>query len=921
MSKKYILVDGSGYIFRAFYALPPMTRSDGLPTGAVYGFCSMLMRLLASLDGDETVVVVFDAARKNWRNEIYPEYKANRADPPEELVPQFAYIRKAVEAFGLPSVEMVGFEADDLIATYAKMALEEGAGATVYSSDKDLMQLLRPGVRMFDPIKSRAVDDAAVMDKFGVAPSRVVDVQALVGDSVDNIPGVKGIGPKTAAELIGKFGGLEDLLARAAEIPQDKRRQMILDGAGSARLSYELARLRDDVPAPPLSGFVFGGPDKPRLARFFEEMEFKSLVPKVYAVSDKAARASSLAAGASPPPVNGVGERPRPRVKQVEKRYSLVTDIAALAGWLAKCGEGGIFAIDTETTGLDALHAGIVGFSLAVDEGVACYVPLAHVGEASPDMFSGAPAAPSQIPVSEAMSALKPLLEDPKVKKIGHNVKYDMHVFRRYGIRLDGVEDTMVMSYVLDGVKNLHNMDDLARIHLEYATVRFGDVVGAEKEFARVPLEKALGYAAEDADITLRLYNIFRARLDAEDKAGIYDNVDRPLIPVLCDMEEWGVLVDLAALKDLSAELAGGMAGVAERVYALAGVEFNINSPKQVGEVLFGKLGLPDKKRSSTDSDILGDLADMGHDIAAEILKWRELAKIKGTYADAIPGQVSPRDGRVHTNFFQAGTSTSRLSSSDPNLQNIPVRTPLGARIRRAFVAAPGFRILSADYSQIELRILASVASVAGLKRLFAEGADIHKATASRVFGVPLADVTPELRSRAKAVNFGIIYGISSFGLARNTGLSRPEAQAVIDSYFRAFPEILEYMERTKAFAHENGFIRTFMGRKCFIYGINSPKARLAAERAAINAPIQGSNADMIKVAMERIAGIVAQGGLSDSIRMLIQVHDELVFEVEDGMVDEASRMIKAEMEAAAPLDGVKVVADIGVADNWRDAH
>ncbi|MDR1476852.1 MAG: DNA polymerase I [Rickettsiales bacterium] len=933
MNKKYILVDGSGYIFRAFYALPAISRSDGLPVGAVYGFCNMLLKLLGERDGKgEIITVVFDAARKNFRNDIYKEYKANRLETPPELAPQFAYIRKAVEAFGLPSVEQIGYEADDLIATYAAEAADGGDETLIYSSDKDLMQLLATHVYLYDPLKQRQVTKETVFDKFGVAPDRVVDVQALVGDASDNIPGVRGIGPKIAAELILKYGSLEGLLKNARNITQDKRREMIESGADMARISYRLATLKRDVPlATPLSALARTPVDAARLAKFFDEMEFKSLLPKARELADNSSR---LAARAAEPIVMETFATTATRLvkKEVEKRYELVRSADKLREWAARCGRAGRFAVDTETTGLDSLSAGLVGVSLAVDEGVACYIPLAHKRKVfgGANLFDGNEEHPveGQIPLDEALGILGPLLENPKVAKIGHNMKYDMHVFRQHGISVAPVEDTMVMSYVLDSVKNLHNMDDLALLHLGYRTISFEDVCGSGKSricFDEVPLDKALGYAAEDADITLRLYNVFAARLASEDARKVYADIDRPLVPVLCDMEELGVRIDEKSLVAISVEFEKELDALGREIYADAGGEFNILSPKQLGEVLFDKMGLPAPKRSakgdwSTDVEVLRSLSYGGATIADKILKYREIAKLKGTYADALPKQISPRDGRVHTHYFQAGTSTGRLSSNDPNLQNIPIRTGRGQDIRRAFVASNGYVLLSADYSQIELRILADMADVKNLKHAFEEGIDIHAKTASEIFGVPMDKMTPELRRRAKAINFGIIYGISPFGLAKNVGATQAEARTFIDSYFRAFPEIRAYMDDTKAFAHSHGYVETKLGRRCFIANINNPKLKSYGERAAINAPIQGTNADIIKIAMARIRDRLRKEKLDSEIRMLLQVHDELVFEVREDLVGTASGIVKPIMEGAAKLS-IPATVGIGTGDNWKDAH
>lgn len=933
MNKKYILVDGSGYIFRAFYALPPISRSDNLPVGAVYGFCNMLLKLLIERDGkDEIVVVIFDAARKNFRNEIYPEYKTNRQEIPAELVPQFAYIRKAVEAFNLPSIEQLGFEADDLIATYAELAKQNGDNVVIYSSDKDLMQLLDTNVAIFDPLKQKVVDKDVVFNKFGVEPSKVVDVQALIGDSTDNIPGVKGIGPKTASELINKYGNLENLLLNARNIKQDKRRETIEANAELAKISKQLATLKKDVPlSTPIEELKKTPVDAEKLLNFINEMEFKSLINKTNKFIEEVSKTpaqNNTNNNIEPVIIN------KPKIKQIEKHYELVRDIPTLQKWIKKCEDKKIFAVDTETTGLDSLSASIVGMSIATDEGDACYIPIHHIKKVfdGADLFNDGKdtLVENQIPIDDIVKNIKPLLENKNIIKIGHNIKYDMHIFKQLGINVYPVEDTMVMSYDLDNTRNLHNMDDLALNHLNYTTIHFSDVCGSGKAqitFAEAPLEKALDYAAEDADITLRLYNVLKSRLDSDEELKkVYYDIDLPLVNILFSMEEWGIKINSTHLSELSLEFEKILSSLEGEIFSITGQTFNIMSPKQLGEMLFDTMGLPypAKKKSndnySTDIDVLKQLSYQGFEIADKVLKYREIAKLKSTYTDALPKQILSRDGRVHTNYFQCGTSTGRLSSNDPNLQNIPIRTELGKDIRKTFISSNGYKILAADYSQIELRIMADVANVKNLKQAFIDNVDIHTRTASQVFGIPESEMTSDIRRKAKAINFGIIYGISPFGLANQLDIPQSEAKEYIDNYFKNFPEIKEYMEKIKEFAHQYGYIKTLYGRKCFITNINNPKLKSYAERAAINAPIQGSAADIIKMAMIKIQNALAQNNLINDIRMLLQVHDELVFEVKEDKIDYATKFIKETMENIVKLS-IPLEVEVGIADNWKDAH
>ncbi len=876
----------------------------------------MLMKLLSETDADH-VAVIFDTARRTVRHDRYPDYKANRPDPPEDLVPQFALVREATRALNVALVESERYEADDLIATYARLAREAGAEVTIVSSDKDLMQLVGDGVVMFDAMKNRTIGLEEVKERFGVEPAKVVEVQALIGDPIDNVPGVPGIGVKTAAQLIQTYGDLDTLLGRVDEIKQPKRRQALAEHAEAARLSRELVRLHDDVPvAGPLNAFAVRKPDADALRAFLEAQAFRSLV----------ARVDSLAAA-------GDG-RPTP-ARADTSAYELVQTEAALERWVAEARLRGVVTLDVETTSLDALRALLVGFSLALDASRACYVPLAHrqphaqgeLGLADRDEAAGAPA-PAQIPLDRAIALVKPLFEDPSVLKIGQNIKYDMEVLGRYGIAVAPVDDTMVLSYVLEGGLHGHGMDELARLHFGHETIKYKDVAGsgaAQVTFDRVPLDKALAYAAEDADITHRLHALLKPRLIAEHLVSVYETMERPLIGVLAEMERAGILVDARELQRLSREFAARLDELEREVHRLAGRPFNIGSPKQLGEVLFLEMGLPAGKKVktggyATGADVLEELAAQGHDLPARVLDWRQIAKLKSTYADALIGQINPETGRVHTSYAQAVASTGRLSSSDPNLQNIPVRTEEGRKIRRAFVASAGHVLLSADYSQIELRLLAHVAGIEALKEAFRNGIDIHALTASQVFGVPVEAMDPLIRRKAKAINFGIIYGISPFGLARQLGISKGEAGQYIDAYFDRYPGIRDYMERTKAEAREHGFVTTLFGRRCHVRGLKdkNPSVRSFAERAAINAPIQGGAADIIKRAMIRIPKALKRKGVA--ARMLLQVHDELVFEVQASEVDEARALVVGIMEAAADLD-VPLVVDAGVGASWDEAH
>ncbi|QCO18847.1 DNA polymerase I (plasmid) [Azospirillum brasilense] len=941
------LVDGSGFIFRAFHALPMLNRPDGTPVNAVLGFSNMLLKLLADLKAS-AVAVVFDSKRLNFRNEFYPEYKAHRPEPPEELKPQFALIREATEAFCLPCLELEGYEADDLIATYARLANEAGREVTIVSSDKDMMQLVRPGVRMLDPLKNKPIGPDEVFEKFGVAPDRVVDVQALAGDSVDNVPGVPGIGVKTAAQLITEYGDLESLLARAGEIKQPARRQKLIDFAEQARISRRLVLLDDHAPPPkPLEELRVREPDHQKLIDFLRAQGFRTIVSRVEAEMRKD---GTIADGAVPsatpsvapakttttfsaPTAEAAAPRSRPAPPTgVEQRYELVQDLDTLAVWVERARTTGVLAVDTETNSLTPATATLVGISLATEPGLACYIPLAHQAPnaaASGELSFETPEAPKQIPAEDALKALKEVLEDPAILKIGHNFKFDHQLFARHGVRVSPVDDSMLISYVLEGGAHGHGMDELAELHLGHTTIPYKEVCGTGKNqitFDRVPLDKALAYAAEDADITLRLWRVLKPRLGDERMVTVYETLERPLVPVIADMESCGIRVDRAALARLSQDLAVRMAEIEKEVHGHAGRSFNIGSPKQLGEILFDEMKLGTGKKGktgaySTDSSVLEELAEQGHVIAQRVLDWRQLAKLKNTYTDALQAQIVEGTERVHTAFAMAATNTGRLSSTDPNLQNIPVRTEEGRKIRRAFVAAPGHKLISVDYSQIELRLVAEMADIAALKQAFQDGIDIHAATASQVFGVPLDQMTSEIRRKAKAINFGIIYGISGFGLGRQLGIAPGEANAFIKAYFERFHELKVWMEATKAFARQNGHVVTLFGRRCYIPGIHDKNAarRAFAERQAINAPIQGTAADIMKRAMARVPGALKDAGFDD-VRMLLQVHDELLFEAPEDQAERAAALVRSVMEGAATL-GVPLVAEAGIGGNWDEAH
>ena len=933
------LVDGSGFIFRAFHALPPMTRPDGTPVNAVYGFTQMVMKLVQDTDADH-VAVIFDRARKTFRSDIYPDYKAHRPPPPDELIPQFDLVREATRALNVACVDMDGFEADDLIATYARQAEEKGAKVTIVSSDKDLMQMVGGNIIMYDAMRNREIGPDQVVEKFGVGPDKVIDVQSLAGDSADNVPGVPGIGVKTAALLVEEYGDLDSILAHADEIKQPKRRQALIEQADQARVSRELVTLRTDVAVPvPLESFAVKEIEPKTLLAFLKEQAFKSMLSRLESETGQSAddlpEPKAAKSRSSAPTTEAANSTPA----QKDEPYELVQDTKILEAWVEAAWEQGIVTVDTETTSLNSLQAELVGVSLAVNQGHrACYIPLAHIDteeQTSLDLGldpaggngKNAPA-PNQIPRDKAIKILKPLLEDPGVLKIGHNIKYDMEVLSRYGIEVSPVDDTMIMSYVLEGGLHGHGMDELARLHLDHETIKFSDVAGSGKKqvtFDHVPLDKALDYAAEDAGITAKLFGALKPRLVAEHMVNIYETIERPLIDILNQMERTGIKVDAAVLKHLSKDFARRIADLEGEIHSLAGREFNVGSPKQLGEILFDEMSLPGGKKGKTGAygtgaDILEGLAAEGHELPNKVLDWRQLSKLKSTYTDTLIEEINPDTGRVHTNYGQAIASTGRLSSNDPNLQNIPVRTEEGRKIRQAFVPDKGCVLLSADYSQIELRLLAHVASIDVLKDAFREGIDIHALTASQVFGVPVEGMDPMVRRQAKAINFGIIYGISAFGLARQLGISRGEASDYIKAYFQRYPGIRDYMEDAKEHARAHGYVTTLYGRKCYTPGINekAPAHRAFSERAAINAPIQGGAADVIKRAMLRLPAALAAKKLQ--ARMLLQVHDELIFEVPAAELEKTAAVAKEVMEGVADLD-VPLVVDAGHGENWDEAH
>ena len=921
------LIDGSAFIFRAYHALPPLTRkSDGLPIGAVSGFCNMLHRYVEANTGPDApthVAVIFDKGSHTFRNEMYDQYKANRDEMPEDLRPQIPLTRRATEAFNIACKEKEGFEADDIIATLAVQARNAGGRCTIISSDKDLMQLVGGGVEMLDAMKNRRIDRDGVFEKFGVYPERVVDVQALAGDSVDNVPGAPGIGIKTAALLINEYGDLESLLERAEEIKQPKRRQTLIDHAEQIRLSRRLVLLDENTPLDfTLDDLEVRDPEPDTLMPFLAEMEFRTLTKRI-----------SEHLGVEMPEINDtpVSSPDAPEIEEVpfdEAGYSAVSDTATLQEWIDRIYQRGYVAVDTETTGLNEMTADLVGISLCVEPGTACYIPLTHRAQASDDLFGSDDLAEGQMALGDALAMLKPVLEDESILKIGQNMKYDAKIFAQVGINICPIEDTMLMSYAMHGGLHGHGMDALSERYLNHSPIPIKPLLGSGKSaitFDKVPLEDAVPYAAEDADITLRLWQQFKPALHRAEVTRVYETLERPMVQVLADMERTGIKVDRDTLSRMSNAFSQKMAGLEDEIYELAGRKFNVGSPKQLGEILFDEMGIEGGKKGktgayATGADVLEDLATE-HELPARVLDWRQLSKLKSTYTDALQDHINADTGRVHTSYSIAGASTGRLASTDPNLQNIPIRTEEGRRIREAFVAEEGKTLVALDYSQIELRILAHIADIPSLKQAFQDGLDIHAMTASEMFDVPMEDMTPEIRRRAKAINFGVIYGISGFGLARNLRIPRGEAQDFINRYFERFPGIRTYMDDTKEFAKEHGYVQTLFGRRIHTpnIGAKGPQAGFAA-RAAINAPIQGTAADVIRRAMIRmpdaIAGIPA--------KMLLQVHDELLFEVEQGAEDSLISAARSVMENApdpvVDLD-VKLTVDAGKGPNWAVAH
>ena len=920
------LIDGSGFIFRAYHALPPLTRkSDGLPVGAVSGFCNMLFKMIEDQKGSDApthLVVVFDAKGKTFRSDIYPEYKMNRPPTPEDLIPQFPLTRDATRAFGLACIEEVGFEADDIMATLAVQAREAGARVTIVSSDKDLMQLVGDGVEMYDAMKNKRIGREQVEEKFGVGPERVIDVQSLAGDSVDNVPGAPGIGIKTAALLINEYGDLDSLLERAGEIKQPKRRESLIDNANQIRTSRELVTLKTDMQMDcTFEDFEVRAPNPDMVLGFLADMEFRTMSARI---------ANKL--GVSAPVVdipNGVRvNAPTQQVPFDSSKYECVRDASELNRWVHKIYECGYVAVDTETTGLNEMIVDLVGICLSVKAGEACYIPLSHKG-GEDDLFGGSSLVEGQMNLDEALKILRPVLQDTSIIKIGQNMKYDAKIFARYEVAIAPVDDTMLLSYALNGGKHNHGMDYLSERYLEHKPISIKTVLGAGKSaitFDKVGIDDAVKYAAEDADITLRLWQLFKPQLHSVGVTKVYETLERPLIPVLAEMEMHGIRVDRDTLSRMSNNFAQSMSGLEAEIYELAGQSFNVGSPKQLGEILFDKLELPGGKKGKTGAygtgvDVLEDLAAEGYDLPTRVLDWRQMSKLKSTYTDALQTHINPNTGRVHTSYVISGASTGRLSSTDPNLQNIPIRSDAGRKIREAFIADEGNVLLSLDYSQIELRILAHIAKIDSLKQAFHEGQDIHALTASQMFNVPLENMDPMVRRQAKAINFGVIYGISGFGLARNLRIPRKEAQAFIDTYFERFPGIRNYMDETVTFAKENGFVQTLFGRKIHTSEINAkgPQAGFA-KRAAINAPIQGTAADVIRRAMIQMPKAIAHL----PAKMLLQVHDELIFEVPESAVEETTNIVRRIMENASEpvvkLD-VPLVVDAGTGKNWADAH
>ncbi|MDC6464569.1 DNA polymerase I [Candidatus Pelagibacter ubique] len=915
----FYLIDGSGYIFRAYYALPPLTRkSDGLPVGAVSGFCSMLFKLLEDSKSNENLqkpthfAVIFDAARKTFRNEIYSDYKANRSEAPDDLAPQFEYIRKSVVAFNLPSVDLPNYEADDLIATYVEQILAKGAKVTIVSSDKDLMQLYRKDVRIFDPMKNKFITPEDIVTKFGVGPEKVIDVQSLAGDSSDNVPGVPGIGVKTAAELINKYGTLEKLLDNAQEIKQNKRRETLIENKDKAIISKKLVTLMKDAPIErKLEEFHLKKIDKDKLYKFLREMEFNRLL-------------SSVISAYGEPLLEETAKETKPEKKHQnisKKNYHLITNEKEIDEWINEAEEAGELAIDTETSSLDAHQTDLVGISLSTKIGKACYIPIGH-------KFKGC------LKKETVIKKLKPLLEDKSVKKIGQNIKFDFIVLYKQGINMNSMEDTMLMSYVLDAGKNRHNMDTLSEIHLQHKTISFKEIVGTGKKeinFSDVELDKAMEYAAEDADITYRLYKIFSKNLKLEKLTNIYEIFEKPLIKILAFMEIEGIKIDNKFLKVLSEKFEKKISKLEKEVFKISKKEFNIASPKQLGEIIYNDLKIAILKKTrkgsfATNASVLEDLAFKGHEFPKLILDWRQVSKLKNTYSDALPEHINPNTKRVHTSFLLAATTTGRLASSDPNLQNIPIKSEDGKDIRKAFIAEKGFTLISADYNQIEMRILADLAEVKELKKAFSNNEDIHSLTASQVFNVDIKKVDQDMRRKAKAINFGIIYGISQYGLAKQINVSNHEADEFLNAYFLKFPEIKIYMDNTIKFCRKSGYVTNIFGRRSHFNGINDKNfnVRNFQERAAINAPIQGSASEIMRLAMIRL-NKKFESIKNNKSKILLQIHDELIFEVPVKEVKNITEIIKDEMTSVTESDlhtfSTPLTVDVNTGDNWGILH
>lgn len=920
------LIDGSSFIFRAYHALPPLTNPDGVPVNAVLGFTNMLTKLLNDHQA-HNVAVIFDAARENYRNEIYADYKANRSETPEDLIPQFPLIREAVQAFNLPCIELEGYEADDLIATYAKQASEAGQEVIIVSSDKDLMQLINDKVSMFDAMKNKTIGRDEVIEKFGLGPEFVIDIQALAGDSVDNVPGVPGIGVKTAAQLLEEFGDLETLLENAHTIKQNKRRENLIEFAEEARLSKKLVRLEDEVPVPlPLDELHINSPDPEKLLEFLTEQGFKSTISRIQnQLGLHAEGRSALLDNAN---ANDNADE--------EAEYICIEDLETLKKWCDEAKQAGIVAVDTETTSLTPSEADLIGVSMSIHSGKAAYIPLGHKqknvemgldlggkneeGESSKKY--------NQIPLEKALEVLKPMLEDESILKIAHNMKYDAQIFMQHDINVSPIDDTMLLSYVVDGTKHGHGLDALSEEFLGHTNISFKEIAGTgknQKTFDEISIDQAIDYAAEDADMTRRLHSLFKPRIAQEKMASLYEDIERPLVNVLANMEFKGIKIDPLILKEMSNSFEKQLNELEEAIHKEAGTTFNVGSPKQLGEVLFGQMGLEGGKKSksgtySTAQNVLEPLAEQGHEIVQDVLEWRGLAKLKSTYTDALPNQINPKTGRVHTSFSMTTTNTGRLSSSDPNLQNIPIRTENGKKIRTAFIAEDGYKLVSMDYSQVELRLVAEMAGVETLKQAFLNDQDIHALTASHVFDTPLDQVSSDLRRKAKAINFGIIYGISGYGLAKQIGGDAGEANRYIKDYLARFPELDKFMEDQKEFARKHGYVKTLYGRHCVVNGIKDKNfsIRSFAERQAINAPIQGTAADIMKKAMIEVHKTIEDQDLP--VKMLLQIHDELIFEIKEDDVERCVSLLKDVMENVCKLS-IPLSVDAGIGDNWAQAH